>query len=116
MTFKFKDQYSFESRANEATRVLLKYPDRVPIICEKTQQKDLPDIDRNKYLAPMKLTIGEFTHVIRQRIKLKPEEALFLFINNKLLPCSTLMGQIYENERETDGFLYIKYSKENVFG
>ena len=47
----FKDKFSFEKRLVESTRIMEKYPDRVPIICEKSgNSPDIPDIDKNKYL------------------------------------------------------------------
>ena len=32
----FKNKYSLKYRVEESSRILLKYPDRVPIICEKS--------------------------------------------------------------------------------
>lgn len=119
MSFKpcFKREHNFQNRIEESTRVLLKYPDRKPIICEKSfNQLDLPDIDKKKYLVPNDLTIGQFIYVIRKRMQLKSEEALFLFINNKIMSASAIIGNIYPQERDVDGFLYIQYAKENVFG
>ena len=31
----FRDRFSFEKRHDEAYRIMQKYPERVPIICEK---------------------------------------------------------------------------------
>ena len=113
----FKREFSFEYRLDESSRVLTKYPDRKPIICEKSNsQKDLPDIDKKKYLIPDELTMGQFIYVIRKRMKLKPEEALFLFINNKIISSTAIIGHLYYQEKDQDGFLYIQYAKENTFG
>lgn len=116
-TSNFKRDYSFNYRTQEANRVLIKYPDRRPIICEKsTYYNDLPDIDKKKYLVPYELTMGQFIYVIRNRIKLRPDEAVFLFVNDKIMPTSSIIGHIYEQEKDNDGFLYVQYCKENVFG
>ncbi len=113
----FKTKYSFENRVSESGRIRSKYPDRIPIICEKASKKsDTPDIDKNKYLVPFDLTVGQFLYVIRKRIKLPPEAALFIFINGSLPSTSMLISTVYENEKDPDGFLYILYSKENTFG
>ena len=37
-------------------------------------------------------------------------------VNNSLCPSNRLMGVIYEDNKDDDGFLYIKYSSENTFG
>ncbi|KAF4323698.1 hypothetical protein BBO99_00001488 [Phytophthora kernoviae] len=105
-----------EKRQAEAQRIRSKYPDRIPVICEKADRSDIPDIDKKKYLVPADLTVGQFVYVIRKRIKLSPEKAIFIFINNVLPPTAALMSNIYEEQKDVDGFLYITYSGENTFG
>jgi GABA(A) receptor-associated protein len=82
----FKKQHSFEKRQAEAQRIREKYPDRIPVICEKDERSSIPPIDKKKYLVPADLTVGQFVYVIRKRIKLSPEKAIFIFINNVLPP------------------------------
>ena len=113
----FKKKNTFQNRITESYQIMLKHPDKRPIICEKYQaQKNLPEIDKNKYLVPYNFTVGQFMHTIRERIKLKPEEALFLFINGHIVTCSSTIGDVYTNLKDADGFLYIQYAKENTFG
>jgi GABA(A) receptor-associated protein len=115
--YNFKQEFLFNERLEESSCILIKYPDRIPIIVEKsTTQRDLPNIDKKKYLVPYDLTMGQFIYVIRKRIKLRPEEAIFLFINNQIISGTTIIGQIYNYLKDPDGFLYIQYSKENTFG
>eukprot|EP01012_Entosiphon_sulcatum_P030633 TRINITY_DN378_c0_g1_i1.p2 TRINITY_DN378_c0_g1~~TRINITY_DN378_c0_g1_i1.p2 ORF type:complete len:123 (-),score=38.22 TRINITY_DN378_c0_g1_i1:107-475(-) len=114
--FKFKEQNTLEKRKAESDRIRQKYPDRIPIICEKAEGSDIPEIDKNKYLVPADLNVGQFVYVIRKRIKLPPEKAVFLFVNNALPPTAALMAHLYEAHKDEDGFLYIKYSGENTFG
>ncbi|KAG3098821.1 hypothetical protein PC122_g3866 [Phytophthora cactorum] len=111
----FKKEHPFEKRQAEAQRIRSKYPDRIPVICEKADRSDIPDIDKKKYLVPADLTVGQFVYVIRKRIKLSPEKAIFIFINNVLPPTAALMSNIYEEQKDVDGFLYITYSGENTF-
>ncbi|GMH48152.1 hypothetical protein TrRE_jg13377 [Triparma retinervis] len=113
----FKTEIAFEKRQSEAARIRDKYPDRVPVICEKASRSgDIPDIDKKKYLVPADLTVGQFQYVIRKRIKLAPEKALFIFVNNTTPPTSQLMSTVFEESRDEDGFLYVKYSGESTFG
>jgi GABA(A) receptor-associated protein len=113
----YKHQFSYESRCCEARRILQKYPDRVPIICEKaTLNSKTPDLDKKKYLVPLELTVGQFMYVIRNRMDLLPEEAIFLFVGNNMPPSSYNIGDIYHKYKDIDGFLYMHYSKENTFG
>ena len=111
----YKSMYTLEKRQNEALRIKEKYPNRVPIICERYTVGD-PEIDRKKYLVPDDLSISNFIYVIRKRIKLKPENALYLFVNGKILNGTGLLAQIYEKNKDKDDFLYIKYTLENTFG
>lgn len=39
-----------------------------------------------RYLVPADLTVGQFVYVIRKRIKLNAEKAIFIFVDNVLPP------------------------------
>ena len=106
------------------------------MICEKVEKSDIATIDKKKYLVPADLTVGQFVYVIRKRIKLSPEKAIFIFVDEVLPPTAALMSSIYEEHKDEDGFLYItcvtiypsifpkaitniemrRYSGENTFG
>jgi GABA(A) receptor-associated protein len=116
MRSKFKDEHPFEKRKAEAERIRQKYSDRIPVICEKVEKSDIATIDKKKYLVPSDLTVGQFVYVIRKRIKLSPEKAIFIFVDEVLPPTAALMSSIYEEHKDEDGFLYISYSGENTFG
>jgi GABA(A) receptor-associated protein len=116
MGTKFKKSTGFDERFIKANGLLKKYPDRVPVICEKTEGKYNPEIDKNKYLVPISITLGQFLVIVRQRIEIKPEEAVFLFVNDCIVPSNELIGNIYYQHKDPDNFLYISYSKENTFG
>ncbi|XP_033133222.1 autophagy-related protein 8f isoform X1 [Brassica rapa] len=105
-----------EKRSAEAARIREKYPDRIPVIVEKAEKSDIPTIDKKKYLVPADLTVGQFVYVIRKRIKLSAEKAIFIFVDNVLPPTGALMSAVYEEKKEEDGFLYVTYSGENTFG
>lgn len=79
------------------------------VICEKIEKSDIATIDKKKYLVPADLTVGQFVYVIRKRIKLSPEKAIFIFVDEVLPPTAALMSSIYEEHKDEDGFLYITY-------
>ncbi len=113
----FKSKNTFEERKKESERVLTTYPDRIPIVCEKSSRSsNIPDIDKQKYLVPMDLTIGQFMFVIRKRMKIAPEIAIYLFINGTIPPTSAIVSKLYHDCKDVDGFLYLEYSGENTFG
>jgi GABA(A) receptor-associated protein len=113
----FKEKHNLEARFIESSRIIQKYPDRVPVIVENVPgNKSIPKLDKTKYLVPNDMTLGQFAFTIRRRVKLEPEKAMFLFVNNKMLPCSELMGKIYVDNAEDDMFLYMVLQGENTFG
>lgn len=112
----FKKNHSLFKRREESKRILNKYPNRIPIIVNKTISSDILEIDKHKYLAPSDLTMGQFVYVIRKRINLNPERSLYLFCNNVLPATSAPLSQVYSNHKDEDGFLYITYAAENTFG
>ncbi|XP_048651393.1 gamma-aminobutyric acid receptor-associated protein-like 1 isoform X4 [Marmota marmota marmota] len=96
MKFQYKEDHPFEYRKKEGEKIRKKYPDRVPVIVEKAPKARVPDLDKRKYLVPSDLTVGQFYFLIRKRIHLRPEDALFFFVNNTIPPTSATMGQLYE--------------------
>lgn len=115
----YKIKKTVSERKSESQRIKDKYPDRIPIICEKSLMKNsstIPNLDKTKYLVPKDLTIGQFIWVIRKRLKLEPSEALCLFANGHMMTSSSTMNVVYDNHKDVDGFLYLKYCNENTFG
>ncbi|EOD09964.1 hypothetical protein EMIHUDRAFT_416679 [Emiliania huxleyi CCMP1516] len=125
----YRDAHSFESRRTQALAIRAKHPDRIPVIVEKRpRDATLPLIDKKKFLVPADLTVGQFVYVIRKRIALKPEQAIFLFVSKgawharcswrrRTLPPTVATCQaVYDSHKDEDGFLYMTYSGENTFG
>lgn len=112
----YKKQFPLEKLKQEANRIRSKYPDRIPVIVERAPKADLPEIDRQKFLVPHELTMGQFVYVIRKRVKISPEKAIFVFVNNVLPPTAALMSSLYEDYKDESGFLIMTYSGENTFG
>ena len=113
----FKEKFDLKQRQDESSRVKRKYPNRIPVIVERAPNcNEIEDIDKTKYLVPGDLTVGQFIYVIRKRIKLSSEKALFIFINDTMPTISENMAIVYNKNEDEDGFLYITYSGENTFG
>lgn len=113
----FKSEKTFEERKSEYERIAKKYPDLVPVICERMNNSLVPESHRRKYLVPRDITMGQFTYVIRKRINMLPDQALFVFVNQSVLaPTNALVSDIHKENADKDGFLYMNYSGENTFG
>tara|TARA_B110001469_G_C9495056_1_gene247483 strand:+ start:124 stop:465 length:342 start_codon:yes stop_codon:yes gene_type:complete len=112
---RFKDK-SLEARIEEFDKIKKKYPQRLPVIVEKNKNCKLHTIDKYKYLVEKDFKYCQFMNVIRKRLEIKPEEAIFLTINGNLASSNSSMFEIYEKYMYEDGFIYFEYSSENTFG
>uniref|UniRef100_A0A7S4DYP1 Autophagy-related protein n=1 Tax=Lotharella globosa TaxID=91324 RepID=A0A7S4DYP1_9EUKA len=113
----YRELYNAEQRSAESVRIRMKYPDRVPIICERFENsKSIKQIDKVKFLVPSDLTVGQFQFVIRKRLALTPDQAMFLFAGGKPAVLKNTMAMVYKAHKDADGFLYMQYAGEKTFG
>lgn len=54
--------------------------------------------------------MGQFVYVIRKRIKLAPEKAIFIFVGDVLPATAAQMVDVYNQYKDEDGFLYVRYA------
>jgi len=80
------------------------------VVVERVPNSQIPEIDKRKFLVPNDISVAQFMWIIRKRIQLPSEKAIFLFVNKTIPQSSSTMGQIYTNFKDEDGFLYISYS------
>merc|ERR1712032_1385907 len=112
----------FQKRRAESQRMLARYPDRIPVICEKKPRSDLPDIDKKKFLVPGSMYFSEFKYIIYKHIKetmnasIASDQTIYLFAGNTSPKSGALLSEVYEQCMSDDGFLYIVYSAENTLG
>lgn len=118
MDYQYKSTESLLERQTEANSIIGKYPLRIPIICEKDQNSLIPDIQKKKYLVPYDMTVSQFSFIIRRKLELAKEAALFLLVNGKVsIVGNQTMSEVYENHKDTeDGFLYITYTSQLTWG
>lgn len=112
----------FEQRVAEHQMLKDKYPNNVQVIL----QSDTITLIKTKYLIPNDLTTGQFLYFLRRKLTLRPEQAVFLFIEviddkerkvSSFLPRGgETVGEIYTNNYHTDGYLYIFIENESTFG
>jgi GABA(A) receptor-associated protein len=108
---------SLEQRLSEASKIKKKYPDKIPVIINKSSMcNNLDDIDRNKYLIPHDLCVGQLSHIVKKRLNIDSTTAIFLFCNNNILNSSNTINELHNLYKNADGFLYIEYTSENTFG
>jgi len=118
MNYKFKiDNPDVEERRHSCEQLLSKFPDKIPIICEKDPKSKMEEIDKTKYLVPGDLTITKFISMIRKRVKISDEAAFYLLIGGKSIAGDVVMKDIYNKYKDKDdGFLYCVYASELTWG
>merc|ERR1712137_512135 len=110
--------HTFEKRKALAAKIQQAHPGRIPIIVEKAKGSTLPDIDRKKFLAPADYTVAKFKTEVVSHTPLNSNDTLCLFVgaSYEMPTHSDLISHVYDRHKNEDGFLYIWYDKENVFG
>ncbi len=105
---------------NEGHKIREKFPLRVPVYITRAKNNNtahaLPEIQKNKYLVPSDLTVGQFIYIIRKQLQVKPEMAIFVFVNNNLPTTGMLMKELYAQYADSDGLLRMQYTSESTFG
>ena len=94
----YKDKVpSLSKRQEESANIRLRYPDKIPIICERHASSKLPPNERSKFLAPSDLTAYQFAYIIRKRINLTETDSLFFFVDGRyVLKGDTLLSEVYD--------------------
>ncbi len=125
----YKRKFSFDDRKQQTNAIREKYEDKCPIYLtyDKQVKEDLDASVKhfNKYIVTSSLTLAQFLLIVRKKIKFKSQETLTLFIeiydkdklkSSILAPTATSLEELYLQNKDDDGFLYLKLVKENVFG
>lgn len=78
------------------------------------------EMTKRRFLLPENESFGFCLASIRKHIKLKPSEAIFFLIENRILDMKLNVGEFYKQykigRKPDTAFLYIEILKENTFG
>ncbi|XP_006871219.1 PREDICTED: microtubule-associated proteins 1A/1B light chain 3C [Chrysochloris asiatica] len=114
----FKQRKNLATRREEVAGIRAKFPSKIPVIVERClREKVLPPLDKTKFLVPQELTVTQFLSLLRSRMMLRSTEAFYLLVNNKSLTSLSLtMAEVYRDYKDEDGFVYMTYASQEMFG
>ena len=115
MRWKYKEENAFVKRIEESKKMKKRYAKGVPVIFEKNPTSRVNDLKQKKFVVPADVLIGQLYFLIRKNISLRPEDALFFFVENVIPQPSMQLGTLYKDHHDEDGFLYIAYADESVY-
>ncbi|KFU85594.1 Microtubule-associated proteins 1A/1B light chain 3C, partial [Chaetura pelagica] len=106
------------TRMQEVTQIRLKYPNKIPVVVERYQkEKTLPHLSRTKFLVGQDLPLSQLATTLRTRLCLASSQTFYLLVDNKGLPNMAItMQELYQANRDEDGFLYLTYASQEMFG
>jgi len=104
---------------SKSDQLRLRYPNRAPVIFEPINN-NCPKLDKNKFLTPYDVLMSSLITIVRARLRLSKNEALYFFIKvgaKMIIPNGDLLvAYLYEIYKGVDGFLRIYYGSENTYG
>ena len=116
----FKERFTYQDRQKKFSKFKEIYPKRVPVVLQPEQKHNssssLKPMKKNFYLFGEDVSVCKVLQFIRSEIKIGNETAVWLFVNGIMPQMTSTLNSLYENNKDSDGFLYIVYCGELTFG
>ena len=113
----YRKTFTKVMRKKESEDIKDKNPNSIPVICEKAPKSKIKEIDKTKFLIKKTLTLQQFISILKKKLDLTSNDAIFLLVKEKYaLAENETFEKIYDKYKDEDGFLYIYYASEQVWG
>ena len=114
----FREKFTYSKRVELSERIRNRHYSKVPVIVDRAANTpNLPLLEKQKYLTPQHFTMANFTNEILQQLPVQEQSHICFYVGNgvRAMP-AMLMQQVYEQYKDTDGFLYVTYGEHKTFG
>ena len=115
-----KIEFTKEERKQQSSLLIEKNKGNIPVICDKDPNCKLKSLTKTKYLIKREYTIDKFISLLRKKLEIESYDALFLLVNSKnnkaALVGTMSFGDVYDKYKDDDGFLYLIYANEKIWG
>nr|XP_026693125.1 LOW QUALITY PROTEIN: microtubule-associated proteins 1A/1B light chain 3C-like [Ciona intestinalis] len=117
----FKETKSLATRKAEVHSIRDKFPTKIPVIVERYKKETMLYLYLSmgcKYtMVPGEMTMSQFATIIRNRMSVGSSQAVYLTVDSRHMPGMALtMAEIYNDNLDEDGFLYMTYASQEMFG
>ncbi len=115
----YRESTSFEARKKKSNSLLSKFPDKIPVILEKSSKdKYLPKNEKNKLLVGNDMTVSNILQLLKKNLNINESMSIYIMVLNQniMLSGSQSILTLYNSYKSNDGLLYLEYCSENVFG
>jgi len=75
-------------------------------------------MEKTKLLVSYDMTVATILQLLKKNIKVYDTTAIYIMVQDKniMLSGAQSISYIYDTYKNDDGFLYLEYCTENVFG
>jgi len=115
----FSTSLPFETRRSMFNEIKQSYPRHIPVIIERMNGSRLGIPIKRKYLITKDTTLSMLSFIVRKQIpSIRPSDTILIFSRSTGQPTigPTRLADLYAMNADADGFLYLVYREENVFG
>ncbi len=114
-TYVHQMMYTFNERINETNYLIKRYPNKIPVIVEKSDRLKIPDISKHKFLFNRNAKFGSIMAKIRKILDVNSSTTVYFSINSDIIPKTYhIMNDIYTKYKDQDQYLYLTYDIKGV--